>query len=84
MLTLALTRLDVTPTLSPPSSPATALLLKLLDDTHTVDAAPVLPSLHRPLRFTLPTLDTATVMLTDPVAGVFVPVTLLAARDSPP
>ena len=69
------------------SYPMLNLALKLDEDVHIVDSVelplPAPPTLARALKSTLPTLETSTVMLVDPVVGPFVLTVLLKASEGP-
>jgi hypothetical protein len=82
-VTLDRVRPDVDTTPSPLSDPRPHFDRTLLDDTHTVPTAPLPPIRLLTLRSTAPTLDTSTVILTDPVVGQFEAIVLLVARDTP-
>ena len=63
--------------------PGAALARTALDDDHAVCCAALPPTRARAVRSTVPTDDTATVTLTEPVVGPLVDVTELTASDAP-
>ena len=63
---------DVAKTLALDSTPLHNLLKTLLDDTQADPALPLNPIRHRSLLLTVPTFDTTTVMLVDPVVAPLV------------
>ena len=70
-LKLPIRFVDVAKTLALDSTPLHNLPKTLLDDTQADPSLPLNPIRHRSLLLTVPTFNTTTVMLVDPVTATF-------------